>query len=265
MSVPEVPVTVTVAVPTVAVLLAVNVRTLVEVVGLVPKLAVTPAGKPEADRLTLPVNPPEGLTVIVLVPVVPCFTVTLEGEAESEKFGPATAFTVREIVVVCVSVPEVPVIVTVEVPVVAVELAVKVTELLEVVGLVPKLAVTPAGNPEADKLTLPVNPPEGVTVMVLLPLPPWFTLTLEGEAESEKLAPVWAGGGRTQLFAELENSNWITYVVPFAVYEPCWALQMSPISPFVMSYHASGGANVVAMPTSASVIASVNSWLVTDV
>jgi hypothetical protein len=40
---------------------------------------------------------------------------------------------------------------------------------------------------------------------------------------------------------------------------------MSPISPFVMSYHAKGGAKVVAMPTSASVIASVNSWLLTDV
>ena len=73
--------------------------------------------------------------------------------------------------------PEVPVMVTVEVPVVevpvvAVALAVKVTELVEVVGLVPKLAVTPDGKPEADRVTLPVNPPEGVTVMVLLPLLP---------------------------------------------------------------------------------------------
>ena len=68
---PEVPVTVTVAVPVVAVLLAVNVRTLVEVVGLVPKLAVTPAGSPDADNVTLPVKPPEGVTVIVLVPLLP--------------------------------------------------------------------------------------------------------------------------------------------------------------------------------------------------
>ena len=57
MSVPDVPVTVTVAVPVVAVLLAVNVTTLVAAVGLVPKLAVTPAGNPEAERVTLPVNP----------------------------------------------------------------------------------------------------------------------------------------------------------------------------------------------------------------
>lgn len=150
------------------------------------------------------------------------------------------------------------------VPVVAVELAESVSTLVEVVGFVPKLAVTPDGNPEAESVTLPVNPPDAVTVIVLFPLLPCVTDKLEGEAESEKLGEL-GGGGRTQLFAELENSNWIVYVVPLAVYEPCWPLQMSPISPLFMSYHASGGANVVAMPTSASVIASVSSWLVTDV
>ena len=97
---PLVPVMVTVAVPVVAVALAVKVRTLVEVVGFVPKLAVTPERKPDADRLTLPVKPPEGVTEIVVFPLLPWTTVTLEGEAESEKFGLVTAFTVREIVVV---------------------------------------------------------------------------------------------------------------------------------------------------------------------
>jgi len=86
---------VTVAVPVVAVLLAVRVRTLVEVVGFVPKLAVTPLGRPEAERLTLPVNPPDGVTVMVLFPLVPWVTVRLVGEAESEKSGVAAAFTVR--------------------------------------------------------------------------------------------------------------------------------------------------------------------------
>jgi len=100
LSVPETPVTVTVAVPVVAVLLAVKVRTLVEVAGLVPKAAVTPEGRPEADRVTLPVNPPEGVTVIVLVPVPPCVTETLAGDAESEKFGAAAAVIVRLTVVV---------------------------------------------------------------------------------------------------------------------------------------------------------------------
>ena len=100
MSAPEVPVIVTVEVPVVAAELAVKVTTLVEVVGLVPKVAVTPAGKPDADRLTLPVKPPEGVTVIVLFALLPWVTLTLAGEAEREKFGAATALTVREIVVV---------------------------------------------------------------------------------------------------------------------------------------------------------------------
>jgi hypothetical protein len=189
-SVPEVPVIVTVEVPVVAVVLAVKVTTLVDVVGLVPKLAVTPLGRPEADNVTLPVNPPDAVSVMVLLPLVPCFTVRLEGEAESEKLGVAVAFTVSDTEVVCVSVPLMPVIVTFDVPVVAVELAVKVTTLVDVVGFVPKLAVTPEGNPEADKVTLPVKPPEGVTVMVLLPLLPWVTLRLVGEAERVKLGVV---------------------------------------------------------------------------
>jgi hypothetical protein len=83
-SAPEVPVMVTVAVPVVAVALAVSVTTLVDVVGLVPKLAVTPDGKPDADKLTLPLKPFTGLTVMVLAPLLPCVTVTLAGEAESE-------------------------------------------------------------------------------------------------------------------------------------------------------------------------------------
>jgi hypothetical protein len=96
--------------------------------------------------------------------------------------------------------------VIVEVPVVAVELAVKVRTLLEVAGLVPNPAVTPAGKPEADRVTLPVKPPEGVIVIVLVPLLPWVTLTLLGEADSEKFG-FDAAGGRTQLFAEFENSS----------------------------------------------------------
>ena len=83
------------------------------------------------------------------------------------------------------SVPDVPVMVTVAVPVVAVEFALSVTTLVEVVGLVPKLAVTPAGSPDAERLTLPLKPFTGFTVMVLVPLPPWVTVTLAGDAESE--------------------------------------------------------------------------------
>ena len=68
---PDVPLMVTVAVPVVAVLLAFRVRVLAEVVGFVPKVAVTPLGKPDAARVTLPENPPRSVTVIVLVPPLP--------------------------------------------------------------------------------------------------------------------------------------------------------------------------------------------------
>jgi hypothetical protein len=55
--VPDLPVTVIVYVPVVALLLAVKVRTLVLVAGLVPNAAVTPEPMPVADRVTLPVKP----------------------------------------------------------------------------------------------------------------------------------------------------------------------------------------------------------------
>lgn len=54
---PEVPVRVTVLDPVAAELLAVSESVLVPVVGLGRKDAVTPLGRPEIERLTLPVNP----------------------------------------------------------------------------------------------------------------------------------------------------------------------------------------------------------------
>ena len=173
-----------VLVPVVAVLLAVNVRTLDPVVGFVPNEAVTPLGRAELESVTDPVKPPEGVTEIVLLPLVPCFTVKLLGEADNEKLGVAVALIVNEIDVVWLNVPDVPVIVTDVVPVVAVELAVKVTTLLPVVGFVPKLAVTPEGRADVVRVTLPVNPPLGVTVIVELPLLPCVTVRLLGEADS---------------------------------------------------------------------------------
>jgi hypothetical protein len=53
---PEDPVMVTLTVPVVAALLAVSVTVLVAVAGFGLKDAVTPLGKPETDRLTLPVK-----------------------------------------------------------------------------------------------------------------------------------------------------------------------------------------------------------------
>ncbi len=68
-------------------------------------------------------------------------------------------------------------------PVVAVLLAVSVSVLVLVVLLGLNDGVTPLGKPEADKLTLPVKPFCGVTVLVLVPLVPWVIVTLDGDAE----------------------------------------------------------------------------------
>src|SRR6266567_1976642 len=104
----------------------------------------------------------------------------LLGVAERAKLGGA-AVTVRLIVVVCVKFPEVPVMVTMAVPVEAALLAVKVSVLVAAVGLALNDAVTPLGSPEADRLTLLVKPFCGVTVIVLVALllsPPEVPVTV---------------------------------------------------------------------------------------
>ena len=68
---PEVPVIVTVDVPVVAALLAVSVKVLVAVVGFVPNDAVTPVGKPDAARVTLPAKLFWGATVMAGEPLDP--------------------------------------------------------------------------------------------------------------------------------------------------------------------------------------------------
>lgn len=159
------PVTVTMVGPPVgAELVAVKVKVLV--VALVEmNAAVTPLGMPVAARVTLPVKPPVGLTVIVLVLLPPSATFRAAGFAESVKPGTVT---VRLIVAVSgARVPEVPVMVTVAGPGVAELLAVTVRVLVVVAGFVLNAAVTPVGKPEAAKVTLPVNPFVGFTVIVL--------------------------------------------------------------------------------------------------
>jgi len=163
---------VTVEDPAVAVLLAVSVSTpeLVDDVGL--NEAVTPLGSPVATNDTAPVNPPVSVTVIVSVALLPWATDNVD--AEELRLKPATGLALTEsaMVVLAVVLPEVPLIVTVDVPAVAVLLAVKVTTLLPVAGLVPNAAVTPLGKPEAVRVTLPLNPPTSVTVTVSVALLP---------------------------------------------------------------------------------------------
>jgi len=95
-------------------------------------------------------------------------------------------------VVVCVVEPDVPVIVTVAVPVVADEEAVSVNVDVTlpfaggVTGFGENAAVTPLGNPDALRVVAELNPLRLVTVIVLVPLEPWFTVTEFGEAATEK-------------------------------------------------------------------------------
>ena len=119
---------------------------------------------------TLPAKPPEPEIVMTSVVVPPCVTETVGAFGASTMLG--AAFTVNAIVVDAVRLPEVPVIVMVAAPVVAVLVAVSVTTLDPVVGLVANAAVTPVGKPEADRVTLPVNPGALVTVTVSVALLP---------------------------------------------------------------------------------------------
>lgn len=118
---------------------------------------------------------------MVLVPLDPCVRFKLIGEAERVKLG--VAFTVRLIPVVLVRVPEVPVMVTGNVPGMAVLFAVSVKALEVVAGFGPNDAVTPVGRPDADRLTLPLKPYCAVTLIVLVPLAPCTIVSAVGAAE----------------------------------------------------------------------------------
>lgn len=170
-SAPEVPVIVTVEVPAVAVLLAVSVRTLEDVEDAGLNEAVTPVGNPDAANVTLPVNGLTSVTVIVSVPLPPWAIERAVAEGFSVKL-PVPDTTLSVMGVVAVLLPEVPVTVTVNAPVVAVVLAVSVrtVDVVEDAGL--NEAVTPLGRPDAVNDTVPVNPPRSVTVMVSVPLLP---------------------------------------------------------------------------------------------
>lgn len=67
-------------------------------------------------------------------------------------------------------------------------LALKVTVLVDSVVGLPKIAVTPDGNPEAARFTVPVFPFVVFTATVLDAFPLGANETLEGDAESVKLA-----------------------------------------------------------------------------
>jgi len=79
-----------------------------------------------------------------------------------------------------VRLPEVPVTVSVTVPVAAVLLAVSVSTLAVVAGFGLKDAVTPFGSPEADNVTLPPKPFCSLMEIVVVTLAPSVRVKLGG-------------------------------------------------------------------------------------
>ena len=187
-------VTVTVAVPGVAALEAESVSVELPLPGAAIEagltLGVTPAGKPEAESDSAALKPPLTVVEMVLLPEAPCAMEGVVGEALTAKSAVAVAVTVRVMAVVWVTPPPVAVTVTVAAPVAAVVLAERVSVELPPPGAAIeaglKLAVTPAGNPEAESDTAELKPPLTRVVMVLLPEAPCAIERLVGEAVRAK-------------------------------------------------------------------------------
>lgn len=116
----------------------------------------------------------------VLAPLAPGMTLTLAGVAERVKL--AGAGTVIVTVVLLVVLPEMPVTVTVEVPGAALAAALNVSAVVRAAEAALNVAVIPAGRPVTEKFTALLKLPCGVTVMVLVPLPPGEILRLAGAA-----------------------------------------------------------------------------------
>jgi hypothetical protein len=167
---PPVPVMVIVRVPVVARELAVNLRVDVPVpgaeieVGL--KLAVTPLGRPLADKEIDELKPftPAVLTLVVFEPLL--VTMTVVGDALMVKLALGAEVTIRVRVVEFTRLPLVPVTVIVYVPVAMLDPTVKVRaevpEPVIAVGL--KAAVTLDGRLDADNKIEPLKPFTAVVV-----------------------------------------------------------------------------------------------------
>jgi hypothetical protein len=117
---------------------------------------------------------------MVLVPLAPWVTFTAAGVADSVKF--AGVLMLSAIVILLVRVPDVPVTVMVEAPG-AVELVVFKVRVLDAVALAAlKDAVTPEGNPEAAKVTLPLKPFWALIAIALVAELPCAMLKVAGVA-----------------------------------------------------------------------------------
>jgi hypothetical protein len=160
-SVPLMPVMVSVDAPVGVVVLVVIVSVDDALVGFGENAALAPVGSPLAVSVTALENPAIALMLTVYVVDPPCVTVRLDGEPLRVKSGVDTT---RDTLAVCVRDPLTPVIVNAYVPLGVVVLV--VTERLEeaVAGLGVNAPLAPAGNPLTLKATWPVKPLTGVIV-----------------------------------------------------------------------------------------------------
>ena len=135
-------------------------------VGLVPNAAVTPLGNPDAARVTLPVNRPTSVTVMVSVAVLLWVIARVVAEGASVKPDPGMVIArVTELVIV----PLVPTIEMLYVPAGVLDCALKFAVIVPPGAFTEegeKLACMPEGRPLALTDTLPVSPPTKVTVNV---------------------------------------------------------------------------------------------------
>src|SRR5260370_1403709 len=138
-----------------------------------PSEAVTIVPEPAPDTVNVPLAKP-ALPATPTEPISP--SDQTEGSVGIKRI-------VSEIVVVFVKLPEIPVTVGRPLPVAASCVHAKGKLLFLAVRLGLNVAVPPLGRPDADKLALPLKPPWGLTVIVLVPFVPWTTLRLFGEAD----------------------------------------------------------------------------------
>src|ERR1700761_1955953 len=153
--------------------------------------AVTPAGSPVIATDTAPANElVKTAFTVSLCPAPPAPTVSPLGAAVSEKSPAAAATTVSDTVVEWLSVPDVPVSVTVPLPATAFAPAFRVT-LCAVPGVSVSVAgctVTPEGPVSATD-TVPVKPFVGAALTLsCCPAPPAISVRLEGIVDKEKSA-----------------------------------------------------------------------------
>jgi len=136
------------------------------------------AGETVAVRETIPLNPFRAVTVTVDVPEAPARIVTVAGLAAIVK-----SWTVKVTVAEWDIVPLVPVTVTVYVPALPVHESVEVWAAPRVTVVGVRVQVRPvAGVTVAAKLTVPVKPWSGVTVIVEVPEAPARAVTAVGLA-----------------------------------------------------------------------------------